>query len=519
MGLLDRLRRLLGSDDEADHGSPADTARDTRTAGERTTPVDRSSSTGTGPGADDGPGASGRPGTTVDHDPAASGETPDTSTDAGDAGRDDGAADDGGARTTDAGRVGEAPVAEAVGDDPAAFREQAEELAAFWDDYELDFSPASLARLDELLADQSGETGRMRIELDDGRTATVVPIAASTACYFASVLVRSYGAAWVEDEDYRWAVAVETPDGGEVRLNPFGIAHDGVSDAPRFAVTHDALVVEVGLDGDPVADPQAEAAAGGDGVTDAEALERVADDDPEVAMAAAAAGIDAEEVTSGFREDAADLVDAWPSYDLDYTPASLERLDALVGMELADDDFADADFGGADDETSLLFTVRTMQCAGYLARVFREHAGATWDTDDGVALSLSGPDGTATVEPLHVAGDALREDTSLAAAYADVVSRLGITDAGVEIDPDAPEFASEVDAEDAAHVDDAVAALEDTPEAGDGVSVDMEVDADDVDSALDTDDLDVDVAPGARSEADGDDDASGEDESADDAGE
>ncbi len=502
MGLFDRLRRLFGGDDEGDGGSDprADTTRDTPEGNGRTAPTDRrSSTTGEDPDADR------RPGTTVDHDATGpSSEPPDTSTDVDgpDGPGEDGASGD---RETSGGQVGEAPVAEAVGDDPEAFREQATELAAFWEAYDLDFSPASLAHLDELLADQADDAGRMRIELDDGRAATVVPIAASTACYFASVLVRSYDAAWVEDEDYRWAVAVGTPDGGEVRLNPFGIAHDSLADAPRFAVTHDALVVEVGLDGDPVADPQAEAAAGDDGVADAEALERVADDDPEVAMAAAAAGIDAGEVVDGFREDADDLVDAWPTYDLDYTPDSLERLDALVRMELAEDDFGDADFGSADDETSLLFTVRTMQCAGYLAEVFRRHADADWNTENGVALSVTGPDGTATVEPLSVASDAIREDTSLAATYADVVGRLGITDAGVDIDPDDPEFASAVDAEDAAHVDAAVDALDDAgvgPDESDGVSVDMEVDAEDVDTALDAEDLDVDVAPSARPETD-----------------
>jgi len=214
MGLLDRLRRLLGDDggeNGTDRGSRADTPRDSRATGERTTPTDRPRAANGAPGGDDGAGTDGRPGTTVEGDPAtASDGPPETSTDAGAAGGGDGAAGvdgDPADRGTNAGRADEAPVAVAVGDDPEAFREQAEELAEFWEAYDLDFSPASLARLDRLLADQSDEAGRMRIELEDGRTATVVPIAASTACYFASVLVRSYGAAWVADDDYGWAVA------------------------------------------------------------------------------------------------------------------------------------------------------------------------------------------------------------------------------------------------------------------------------------------------------------------------
>jgi hypothetical protein len=257
---------------------------------------------------------------------------------------------------------------------------------------------------------------------------------------------------------------------------------------PRFAVTHDALVVEIGLDGRTVADPQAEAAVAQDEgeVATAEDLQRVADDDPEVAMAAAAAGIDTDELIEGFREDAADLVDAWPTYGLDYSPDSLERVDALVRMELHEAAFEDADFGSTADEVSLLFTVRGMQLAGYLSEVFRRHADAEWETDGGLALAVDGPDGTAEVDPLRVGVDALRETDSLAATYDGVVSQIGREDAGVDVDPDDPEFAPEV---------------EDPPadtglDAGDGVAVDMDVGADDVD--LDVDDLDVDVAPSER---------------------
>jgi hypothetical protein len=394
----------------------------------------------------------------------------------------------------DGGTGGRAPRAAAVGDDPAAFREQAREFAGRHDG--LDFSPASLARLDELVADEN-EPEWARIELDDGRETTVAPLATAAACYFAAVLVRAYGAEWVADEDYRWALSIEPADGGEVRLNAFGIAHEGLTDVPRFAVTHDALVVELGLDGETVADPQAEAAAAGE-VADVEELQAAAAADPEVAMAAAAAGIDAEEVIAGFREDAADLVDAWPSYDLDYSPTSLERLDALVGMELATDALADATFGSTADERDLLFTVRVMQVAGYLGEVCCRHADATWDTEDGPAVVVEGPDGTAEVEPIRVAAEAMRDETSTAAVYGDVVSRLGITDAGVDIDPDEPEFAPG-DAPDRADVD-ATLADDGVASGGDGVAVDVDVTPDDVEVDLDADDLDVDMAPDAGDE-------------------
>ncbi|PSQ56142.1 hypothetical protein BRD18_09130, partial [Halobacteriales archaeon SW_7_71_33] len=329
---------------------------------------------------------------------------------------------------TDGGTGERAPRAAAVGDDPEAFHEQAREFAGRHGAAGLDFSPASLARLDELVADEEPEW--TTVELEDGREATVAPLAAAAACYFAAVLVRSYDAGWVADEDYRWALSVEPPDGGELRLNAFGIAHEGLADVPRFAVTHDALVVELGLDGERVADPQTEAAAADDEVADAKELRAAAAEDPEVAMAAAAAGIDAEELIDGFREDAADLVEAWPSHDLDYSAASLGRLDALVRMELADDALADATFGATSDERDLLFTVRVMQVAGYLGEVFRRQADATWETTDGPALAVDGPDGTAEVEPIRVAAGAVRDGDSTAAVFGDVVSRLGVEDAG-----------------------------------------------------------------------------------------
>lgn len=527
MGLLDRLRRLLGADDGRD-GERADAGA--ATAGEsdgdtldphagRTYPSAETAARAADPDdGEDGPDEA-EPSAATRERAAAVGRV------AGENGENgDGAvgtrADDGdtqiGTRTddgelrigADGGTPGEAPIAEAVGDDPDAFHEQAAELAEFWDEYDLDFTPASLPQLDQLLADQADSAGRMRVELDDGRTATVAPIAASTACYFAEVFCRAYDARWAEDEDYRWALAVPTPRGGEVRLNAFGIAHDGLEGAPRFAVTHDALVVEVGLDGETVADPQTEAAAaqGEDDVATAEDLRQVADDDPEVAMAAAAAGIDADELVEGFREDAAGLVDAWPSYDLDYSPDSLERLDALVRMELQEEAFDRAEFGGTTDELSLLFTVRGMQLAGYLAEVFRRHAGAAWETDGGLALAVEGADGTAEVDPLSVAVDALRTGDSLAATYDGVVSTLGIDDAGVDIDPDDPDFAPGVGEDPAVDGEGADAGMgEDAGADGDGVSMDMDVDPEDVDVELDVEDLDVDVAPSERAGSSGED--------------
>ncbi len=509
MGLLDRLRRLLGGDDA--EGEVADRRPGDRAVTE--TGADTDGDRDATPSRDDRATDSGADAGTGGGDESAATGTDDGATDRRE-GPGESADDDGDGRDENRGGDGpgggSAPVARAVGDDPAAFREQATELADFWGSYDLDFTPASLPRLDALLADQRESAGHMRVELDDGRTATVAPIAASTACYFAETMRRAYDADWVADEDYRWALAVPTPGGGEVRLNAFGIASDGLTDAPRFAVVHDALVAEVGLDGDTVADPQAEAAAArtGSAVTDAEDLAAVAADDPEVAMAAAAAGIDADELVAGFEEDAETLVADWPAYDLDYTPESLERVDALVRTEFETEGFADATFGGTEDRTSLLFTVRAMQTAGYLASVFRRHADAEWDTGDGLTLAVEGPDGDAEVDPLRTAVAALRESESLAATYDGVVSRLGLTDAGVDVDPDAPEFAPPVEDGGAA---DAPGADSDVP----GADVALDVGPEDVEVDLDPEDLDVDVTPddGETDEGDrdGDENADGTD--------
>ena len=78
---------------------------------------------------------------------------------------------------TDGGTGERAPRAAAVGDDPEAFHEQAREFAGRHGAVGLDFSPASLARLDELVADEEPEW--TTVELEDGREATVAPLAAA----------------------------------------------------------------------------------------------------------------------------------------------------------------------------------------------------------------------------------------------------------------------------------------------------------------------------------------------------
>jgi hypothetical protein len=118
----------------------------------------------------------------------------------------------------------------------AAMVARAEAFAGRWPDYDLDFSPASLARLDDLAATEFERfTGRERASGELVETATAF------AAYFGEVLRREHDAAWVDDDGP--AVALETDDGDDaVGVDAVEAAATCVAGNLSFVATYEGLL-------------------------------------------------------------------------------------------------------------------------------------------------------------------------------------------------------------------------------------------------------------------------------------
>jgi hypothetical protein len=143
---------------------------------------------------------------------------------------------------TDAAPTG---VGAVVGDCPAAFREEADDLAAYHSGYDLDYGLGSLSRLDEFAASYEETATYVRTETDGGREVSFVPVATGAGCYFGEVLVREHGGEWC-DEGGDWSVVVEGPEGRD-EVDAFAVAHDCVEGEPRFEERADRAAEAAGL--------------------------------------------------------------------------------------------------------------------------------------------------------------------------------------------------------------------------------------------------------------------------------
>jgi len=117
-------------------------------------------------------------------------------------------------------------------DSPARFGTLAERLVERVPEADLDYTPASLARLDEVLAGLPADRRRGDDEGDPAPVATV-------GSYFGETLCESADAAWVETEPGHWAVVVY---GDSVTVNAFAVARDAVREPPALARAYETAV-------------------------------------------------------------------------------------------------------------------------------------------------------------------------------------------------------------------------------------------------------------------------------------
>ncbi|MBX0349396.1 hypothetical protein [Haloarcula pellucida] len=124
---------------------------------------------------------------------------------------------------------------------------------------------------------------------------------------------------------------------------------------------------------------------------------------------------------------AAEFTDFWAERDLDFTPASLARLDDLVGAEWDDDRFEDATFGSEATFDDRAFTSVTTELGSYFGEVLVRELDGEWstDADHEAVVVVSGTDGPLAVPVFQVAANSLRTVPVFARSYEALLADLG----------------------------------------------------------------------------------------------
>jgi hypothetical protein len=134
--------------------------------------------------------------------------------------------------------------------DTSDIESHAEELAAYWDGYDLNFAPRSLARLDEL-ADSEWDDDRFRdAELggEDMDSGMYTELVKQLGSYYGETLIRSLDAEWTRRDD-DIVVAVEgNTSAPPVPVPVFSVAADSLSGPSVFATRFNELTDRANLE-------------------------------------------------------------------------------------------------------------------------------------------------------------------------------------------------------------------------------------------------------------------------------
>jgi hypothetical protein len=297
----------------------------------------------------------------------------------------------------------------------ARFRAAAADLVERFPAADLDYGPASLARLDGVAERAYGSRDFPGAELggEDADSRLLTGLSREAGGYLGEVLCRHLGGEWRDDDG---PAVVAEGDGRAVRVDPVAVAADAFRGTDSFADTFETLdrrLSPADDDADPVIDRLAARAA----------AETAAED---------ATGADAGAVAEAHAAAAAALADDWPGYDLDRSVASLAHLDALVAREF-DRSGGHREYDGGpltlppDAQLSIPTDGSVERFGGYLAAVLREHHDAAWRVEGGDAtLVVDGPTDTVELDPGTVAVACFAGESSFVDAYARVAADAGL---------------------------------------------------------------------------------------------
>lgn len=157
-------------------------------------------------------------------------------------------------RTTEAGSSSER-AAETPSPDAAGMAEYAEELASVYGEYDLDFTPESLSRLDSL-ADAEWDPDRFadaEVGGDDMESGMYTQLVRQVGSYYGEVLVREHGGEWIRQDD-TFAVRVSGDEGRSTVARVFAVARDSLTGPAQFASDYNAVTDEAAVYAPGVAD-------------------------------------------------------------------------------------------------------------------------------------------------------------------------------------------------------------------------------------------------------------------------
>jgi hypothetical protein len=128
----------------------------------------------------------------------------------------------------------------------AEYASEAEAFVSFWDEHDLDYTPESLERLDDLVAaewddDRFDDAEFGSEETFDDRAFTSV--SRELGSYFGEVLVRELDGEWT-DETTNDSVVVTGPD-GPLAIPVFRVAGTSLKERPVFARSYDSLLSDI----------------------------------------------------------------------------------------------------------------------------------------------------------------------------------------------------------------------------------------------------------------------------------
>ncbi|NLV12974.1 hypothetical protein [Haloarcula argentinensis] len=132
-------------------------------------------------------------------------------------------------------------------------------------------------------------------------------------------------------------------------------------------------------------------------------------------------------VRADHADTAVEFADFWGEHDLDFSPASLSRLDDLVDAEWDDERFAETTFGSDASFDDRAFTSVVRELGGYFGEVLVRQLDGEWsdETDHEAAVVVGGPAGQFAVPVFQVAITSLRKQAVFGRSYDALLEDLG----------------------------------------------------------------------------------------------
>jgi len=132
-------------------------------------------------------------------------------------------------------------------------------------------------------------------------------------------------------------------------------------------------------------------------------------------------------VRTEYADTAVEFADFWGEHDLDFSPASLSRLDDLVDSQWDDERFAETTFGSDASFDDRAFTSVVRELGGYFGEVLVRHLDGEWtdETDHEAAVVVGGSGGQFAVPVFDVAKTSLRKQAVFGRSYDALLDDLG----------------------------------------------------------------------------------------------